>query len=79
MSSSMDGTGNTTFRARRPVLLPRYCSDGSLRRAQKQGYKWIAIDSLTEMSDRCMAELRVGSSTPTDMRKQDYERQMIVR
>lgn len=45
---------------------------------REEGYKWIAIDSLTEMSDRCMADVEKDFETPTDMRKwQDYERQMI--
>jgi len=45
---------------------------------KKQGYKWIAIDSLTEMSDRCMSDVEKDFDNPTDMRKwQDYERQMI--
>ncbi len=45
---------------------------------KKQGYKWIAIDSLTEMSDRCMQDIEKDFDSPTDLRKwQDYERQMI--
>ena len=45
---------------------------------KKQGYKWIAIDSLTEMSDRCMTDVEKSFDNPNDMRKwQDYERQMI--
>ena len=43
-----------------------------------EGYKWICIDSLTEMSDRCMADVERDFDSPTDMRKwQEYERQMI--
>jgi hypothetical protein len=43
-----------------------------------EGYNWIGIDSLTEMSDICMADVERNFEEKTDMRKwQDYERQMI--
>ncbi len=45
---------------------------------KKQNYKWIAIDSLTEMSDRCMKDVESSFDQPTDMRKwQVYENQMM--
>lgn len=41
------------------------------------GYKWIAIDSLTELSDRCMDEIERGYKDPSDLRKwQDFQRQL---
>lgn len=45
---------------------------------KEKGYKWIGIDSLTEMSDQCMSDVEKNYEEITDMRKwQDYERQMI--
>lgn len=42
----------------------------------RQGYSWLAIDSLTELSDRCMDEVEKGFKDPNDMRKwQEYARQ----
>ncbi len=61
----------------------QYCFRDILRLVKsdefkKEEYKWICIDSLTEMSDRCMADVEKEFDSPTDMRKwQDYERQMI--
>jgi len=45
---------------------------------KEQGYKWIGIDSLTEMADQCMTDVERTFDDKGDMRKwQDYERQMI--
>lgn len=41
-----------------------------------EGYKWLAIDSLTELSDRCMEEVEKGFKDPGDMRKwSEFSRQ----
>lgn len=40
------------------------------------GYKWLCIDSLTELSDRCMEDVEKGFKDPTDLRKwQEFSRQ----
>ena len=45
---------------------------------KQSDYKWICIDSLTEMSDRCMKDVECTFAEPTDMRKwQAYENQMM--
>lgn len=42
----------------------------------KAGYTWICIDSLTELSDRCMQEIEAGLKDPNDLRKwQEFSRQ----